>query len=189
MKIGNISIFLFIVMFFIHSNSYSQYNRHLPKKKIGGSVLYNMHTASLGFGLRYEVPLNQIDFLEGIRLVPQASYFPGFNNISEFYIGSGVHVHAYKYNTWSFYGLLNLSYNGWINHEDILYREAGFSNLGIEPGAGASCKVLKCLHPFVELRLNLRWFEPHMQFGIMYDIKCDRRGAVPCSNIPPQPVF
>jgi hypothetical protein len=158
-----------------------------PQKGVGGSLIYNFQAKSIGLGLRAEFPLKSIDFLDGLSLVPQFSYFPWFNEVSEFYIGSSVHLGVYTLNKWRFYGLVNLSYNGWINYDDSGARNARFSNPCIEAGAGVTMK--RCLRPFLEIRYNAWWREANIQLGIIYTIKCERRGSLPCPKIPPLPQF
>jgi hypothetical protein len=165
------------------TNGFSQNN------KIGGSAIYNVHTNSLGLGFRADIPLKSIDLLEGIGVVPQLAYYPSFDPITEFYLGLGANLGIYRLNNWKFYTLAELSYNGWINNDDVEYREGNFSNLGVEVGIGASVKVKKCWYPFFECRYNVWWNEIAVQLGILYTLKCERRGAVPCSKIPPQPQF
>lgn len=180
---------IIVVLIFCHLVSYSQYNRNSPQNKYGGSAIFNMSNKSLGLGFRAEFPIQQIDLLEGLSIVPQVSYFPEFNSIHEFYIGSGIHLNAYSYEKLMFYGLMNLSYNGWINNEDTENRIGNFSNMGFEIGGGLSYPLFKCLHPFLELRFNFKWIDPMIQLGIMHNIRCNKRGAVPCSKVPPQPSF
>ena len=183
MKKEVIKISIALITLAISFDVFSQDNR------IGGSFLYYLHTNSLGLGVRAEFPIESINILEGLSLVPQLAYYPPFNPITEFYIGSGLQLGVYNINNWLFYTLANFSYNGWINNEDNDYREGQFSNIGIELGIGASVKVKKCWHPFLECRYNIRWSEVNLQLGILYTLKCERRGAVPCSKIPPQPQF
>jgi hypothetical protein len=163
--------------------------RKAEHNKIGGSIDFNLTRVSLGLDARAEFPLNQVNLLEGLSIVPQITYYPWFNRIHEFYIGADAHLGFYHYENWKFYGLLNLSYNGFINWENNQYRNGEFSNLGVDLGAGVKTKWRKCWYPFLELRLNLRWLEPNVRLGLMHDLKCDRRGAVPCSKIPPPPTF
>ena len=178
-----------VPFFLVITGSIISLSLSAQQNRFGGSAIYNLSTRSLGFGLRTEIPIKQIDLLEGISVVPQVSYYPGFNPVSELYIGSSVHLNAYAYDRWMFYGLLNLSYYGWINNDDTEYRQGDFSNLGVDLGVGLSRKVRKCWYPFFEFRFNARWAEFNARLGIMHAIKCDRRGAVPCSKIPPQPTF
>ena len=183
MKNASVAIVIVLFCFGFSPGIFSQNN------KIGGSVICNFQTKSLGLGLRAEFPVKSINFLEGISLVPQLAYYPPFDPVTEFYLGLGANLGVYRINNWLFYGLTELSYNGWINHEDTEYREGQFSNLGIEGGIGVSVKVKKCLYPFLECRYNAWWSEVFLQLGILYTLKCERRGAVPCSKIPPQPQF
>jgi hypothetical protein len=154
---------------------------------LGGGLIYNFQTNSIGLDLRGELPLKSIDFLEGVSVVPQIAYFPSFNKIHEFYIGSGIHLGVYSINKWKFYALGNLSYNGWINYKSSKKENAKFSNLGLEGGIGVTTK--KCLRPFMEFRYNVKWKEANLRLGFIYTIKCEKRGAVPCSKIPKQPEF
>ena len=157
--------------------------------KAGGALLYNFNTRGLGVDLRAEFPINRLDLLEGLSIVPQISYYPWFNSVSEFTAGTDVHLGVYAIDRWWFYTLANVSYNGFINHQDNDIREGDFSNLGIDAGAGVSCKLLKCLHPFFEFRYTITWSDFGARAGVMVDLNCNRRGAVPCSKIPPQPQF
>lgn len=180
---NNLSIKIAVLFFLISTTT----NAAKPQKGVGGSLIYNFQTNSVGLGLRAEFPLKNINFLDGLSLVPQVSYFPWFNEISEFYVGSSVHLGLYTLNKWKFYGLVNLSYNGWINYENSGSRNARFSNLGIEVGLGITMD--KCLRPFLELRYNAWWREATVQLGLIYTIKCERRGSLPCPKIPPPPQF
>jgi hypothetical protein len=165
----------------VFSNSYSQ------EYRLGGSMIYNLKNNSFGFGLRSEFPIQSIDLLEGFSVVPQVSYFPGFNNVSEFYLGSSLHLGVYTLEKWLFYGLANVSYKGWINYEDSNDPDAKFSNLALDGGIGVTRN--SCWRPFLEFRLNAIGFEPSIQLGLLYTFNCDNRGMVPCSKIPAQPKF
>jgi hypothetical protein len=155
--------------------------------RVGGSAIYNFKTKGLGLEARLEYPIKQVKLLEGFSIVPQFSYFPALNDISEFYLGTSAHLGFYRFNKWLFYGLVNLSYNGWLNYEDSTDPNAKFSNLGFEGGVGITMK--NCVRPFMELRLNAIGFEPNVRLGFYYTFNCNRRGMVPCSKIPPQPQF
>ncbi len=155
--------------------------------RLGGSAIYNFKTKGVGIGLRAEFPLESIDILEGISIVPQVSYFPAFNTVSEFYLGSSVHLGVYKIRKWIFYALINTSYKGWINYDESNDEDAKFSNLALEGGIGVTRHT--CLRPFLELRLNAIGLEPNIRIGLLYTIHCDIKGAVPCPKIPQQPTF
>lgn len=184
----SLSLTVFFLIVLCNSDVFAQ-RRNLPHNRVGGAAIYNFQTHSLGLDARAEFPIHRIDLLEGISVVPQLTYYPWFNRVHEFYLGASVHLNMYAIEQWTFYTLLNVSYNGFINYENNEEREGNFSNLGLDPGVGVSRKVLKCMHPFFEFRYNVRWNELNARLGLMYDLNCDRRGAVPCSKIPPQPTF
>lgn len=166
------------ITIYVYSQQYS----------LGGSVIYNFKSKGIGLGFRSEIPIERIQLLEGISIAPQISYFPWFNDVSEFYIGSSIHLGVYKINRWLFYGLANVSYNGWINYGDSNDNNAQFSNLAAEAGIGVT--QWKCRwRPYSELRLNFIGTEPNFRIGMLYTFNCKIRGQVPCSKIPPQPTF
>jgi hypothetical protein len=178
------SILLTSTIFFIFTCELRCYSQEY---RVGGSLIYNFRTKGIGLDARAEFPLKSIHLLEGLSIVPQVSYFPAFNNITEFYAGSSAHLGLYKLNKWIFYGLVNVSYKGWINYDESNDPDARFSNLALEGGIGITRK--KCVRPFLELKLNTIGIEPTVRIGMLYTIHCERRGAVPCSKIPPQPQF
>lgn len=168
---------LFVAAIQLHSQEY----------QVGGSAIYNLKNKGFGFGIRAEFPIQRIDLLEGFSVVPQASYFPSYNEVSEFALGSSLHLGVYAIDKWVFYGLANISYKGWINHEDSSDPDAKFSNLILDGGVGVTRNT--CWRPFLELRLNAIGFEPTIWLGVLYTINCNRRGMVPCSKTPELPVF
>lgn len=179
-----LSIKICVLLIFIHLNTKAA--KH-PQNGIGGSLIYNFQTSGIGLGLRAEYPLESIDLLDGVSLVPQVSYFPGFNDVHEFYLGASAHLTYYTLKRFKFYGLINLSYNGWINYEDSGSRKARFSNPGVELGAGITTN--RCVRPFLEIRYNAWWREATIQLGFIYTLKCEKRGSLPCPKIPPPPQF
>jgi hypothetical protein len=174
-------IAVFLILTIIGTTAYPKNNG------VGGALIYNFQTNSVGLDLRDEIPLKNIYFLEGITLAPQLAYFPSFNKVHEFFVGTSVHLGLISMNKWKFYALGNLSYNGWINYENSSKKNAKFSNLGMEGGVGATTN--KCIRPFLEVRYNVKWQEANIRLGLIYTIKCEKRGAVPCSKIPKQPEF
>jgi hypothetical protein len=174
-------ILISVLIYSMSMNVFSQ------KIGAGGSAIYNFQTNSFGIDLRTEIPLKKPVFLDGFSIVPQIAYYPWFNKITEFYVGSSVHLGVYTINKWAFYTLVNISYNGWINYKSSEMKDAKFSNLGVEGGIGVTTK--KCLRPFIEFRYNIKWKEANLRLGLQYTIKCEKRGQVPCSKIPPPPKF
>lgn len=152
---------------------------------IGGGAIYNFQTRSFGIDVRTEYPLRQIDLLEGIIIAPQVSYFPWFNNVHEFYMGSSIHLGVYSYKKWTAYGLANLSYNGWINHKESAASNAKFSNVGFDLGGGITKNA--CTRPFLEYRYNFKWREGNIRIGVVHTFNCTMRGMVPCPKIPRLP--
>lgn len=188
MKSSQLRLLIIPVIMLLSLSSFSQ-RRYQDHMKVGGGLDFNLVRLGLGLDVRGEFPLHNIDLLEGLSVVPKISYYPWFLRIHEFYIGSDVHLGVYRYDPFKFYALVNVSYNGFINHENNLYRDKDFSNFSMDIGGGVKTRLSKCLHPYAELRLNLVFFEPHFSLGMLYDLECDRRGAVPCSKIPAQPTF
>lgn len=153
---------------------------------LGGSIVYNFKTNGLGLDLRAEFPIERIELLEGVCIVPQFSFFPSFNKVTDFHIGSSVHLAVYKYRKWIFYTLINASFRAWKIQNDT---ENGtkYSNVAIEGGIGITRHT--CLRPFLEFRINAVGVEPNIRFGFLYTFNCNIRGAVPCPKIPAQPDF
>ena len=181
MKFSRFFIISLVVFLFLSLNLFSQ------KKGYGGSLMYNLQTKSFGIGLRGEYPIEQISLLEGLVLAPQVAYYPSFNKIHEFYIGSSIHLGVYKIQKWKIYALTNISYNGWINHKNSGADNAKFSNIGFELGAGIT--GTSCTRPFFEYRYNVKWKEANLRLGIIHTFNCDKRGMVPCPKIPDAPKF
>lgn len=155
---------------------------------IGGGLIFNMANGGLGLDVRTEHPVERIDLLNGIALSPQLAFFPALGNErEEFYLGISGHLNLYQQKKWIFYSLVNISYRGWMNYQDSDDTDAHFSEMAAEVGLGVTRYA--CLRPFAELRLNVIGMEPNIRAGVLYTIRCDVRGAVPCSRIPPQPQF
>lgn len=171
---------LFLILLVSSTTLFSQQYR------LGGSAIYSFTTRGFGLGLRGEFPVERIELLEGISIVPQLSFFPSFNRVTDFYIGSSAHLYVYKYDKWMFYALINASYRAW-NIRDESDPSDDYANFAIEAGIGVTRNT--CLRPFMEFRINAVGAEPNLRIGILYTFNCDIRGAVPCPKIPPQPVF
>lgn len=171
-------LFLLILSHFLSVNA--------QEFRLGGSAIYNFRTHGFGLGIRGEFPVERIEWLEGLSIVPQLAFFPSFNRVTDFYIGSSVHLGVYKHRKWIFYGLINASFRAWDLNDDSDGAEE-YSNVAVEAGIGVTRHT--CLRPFLELRLNAIGIEPNLRIGVLYTFNCDIKGAVPCSKIPPQPVF
>ncbi len=153
---------------------------------LGGSAIYNFKTKGFGIGLRGEFPVERVEWLEGLSIVPQLSFFPSFNRVTDFYVGSSIHLGVYKHRKWIFYALINASYRAWNIRDDSDSGEE-YSNVAVEGGIGVTRHT--CFRPFLEFRLNAIGIEPNLRLGLLYTIHCDIKGAVPCPKIGPQPSF
>ena len=98
--------------------------------------------------------------------MPQLVYYPGFNDIHEFNIGVSGHLNVWRNDWLRTYGLGNLSFNGWVNHEDNPTVSEGFANWGAELGAGVTTNWKWA--PFMEYRYNFKWYETNLRIGLMY---------------------
>ena len=143
---------------------------------LGLAAVYNFQTESFGPEIRAE-------FVKGdLSLVPQITYFPGFNKIKEYYAGLSIHLTMLSYGKTYLYGIAHGSYNGWINHDLSLMEKARYSNWDAELGAGL--KMGKCWQPFLESRYNFKWKESTLRIGLVYFFNCSKKGkrkkAVSC---------
>ena len=140
------------------------------KRSIGAEAIYNFQTSSIGFGGRFEIPLRYFS------VVPQVSYFPSFNKVTEFYAGASLHANIIKKKRWTGYGILHGAFNGWMNYGDSPMKDAKFANWDAEVGLGI--KGNSCIFPFVEGRYNLRWREATIHVGVAYTFGCkDKKGV------------
>jgi len=142
---------------------------HAQKKSAGLEGIYNFQTSSIGFGGRFEMPFRYFS------VVPQVSYFPAFNKVSEFYAGASLHANILKMKKWASYGIIHGAFNGWLNYADSPMRDAKFANWDAEAGLGL--KTNGCIFPFVEGRYNFKWQEATVHVGIAYTFGCkDKKG-------------
>lgn len=136
---------------------------------LGAEAIYNFQTRSFGAGLRGEFIKN------GISIVPQISYYPAFNKVSEFFVGASLHVNIMSYGTYMLYAILHASYNGWLNYKSSPMENAKFSNWDLEGGLGI--RTSKCIRPFVEFRYNVKWRETNIRLGVLYLFNCKDKGG------------
>ena len=151
----------------------------------GGGLIYSTPLKNLGIDARMSIPLKDygIDYLEGLWLVPQLSFYPSGEMFLD--LGASLHLGVYKLNRNLFYGLTNISYSMWLNHDNSDNENANFSNMNWEFGAGWT--TTKCLRPFAELRIDAIQFEFNVRAGLIYTINCKDYGQVPCSKPPKDP--
>lgn len=156
-------ISILTIILLISNNLFSQ------KFGVGVEAIYNFQTNSFGPGLRCEIVKNQIS------IVPQIAYYPGFNKVSEFYAGASLHLNIMSYGTYTLYGILHASYNGWINYAESPMENAKFSNWCLEGGLGL--RTSQCIRPFLEFRYNVKWKEANIRLGVIYFFNCKNKGG------------
>lgn len=132
---------------------------------VGADVMYNFQTESFGVGVRANIyPNHRLSF------VPQASYYPGFNKIHEWYAGLGLEYKVFRANPFDFYLIGHGAYNSWLNYEVSSMDGAKRSNWNLEAGIGVTTN--RCLRPFMEYRYNIKFLETHLRIGFLYIFGC-----------------
>jgi len=140
----------------------------------GASVLYNLQSESIGFGIRGNIhPNNNWSY------VPQISYYPSFNNVHEYTLGLGLEYKFIRRQKVFFYLLGHAGYNNWINYAESPMKDAKANNWNLEGGLGIS--MYTCIRPFLEWRYNAKFGEAHFQLGVLYVFGC-KRNSNPGSN-------
>ena len=155
-------LFILLTIFLLSNSLYAQ------KSAIGASLIYNFQAEGYGFGVRYLIPISP-----AIELVPQASYFPGFNLVNEYYIGASLQLALFTSGNFKFYILGNASYNGWRNFEHFNNEFAQYSSYAIDAGAGLTYRF-GCMKFFAEQRYNANWKEATHRIGLYFIIKCKK---------------
>ena len=162
-------ITIIIITFFIKNPIFCQ------QIGLGGSVLYNLQTESFAGSLRADIPYKRIS------LVPQITFYPGFNKISEYYISVAAHLDFMGTSKWKMYLIGMLGYNRWSNYDKMPNLSKKPNNWDGEIGLGWTTR--KCLRPFVEYRYNFKWKETNLGIGLIYTLHCKnakRRGSINC---------
>jgi len=142
---------------------------------LGGSILYNPQTESFAGGLRVEIPYKRISF------IPQLTYYPSFNKISEYYLGVATHLDFMGTAKWKLYAIGMASYNRWSNYSSKPQLKAKPNNWDAEFGIGWTTR--RCIRPFIEYRYNIKWRETNLGIGIIYTFRCSsrkKRGSISC---------
>lgn len=128
---------------------------------VGASGIYNFQTESIGAGARVSIyPARRLS------IVPQFSYYFGFNKITELTMGLGVEYKVIRTNRLNYYIIGHGGYNQWLNAEASVLPGASPSNWNAEGGIGISTTAW--IRPFIEYRYNLKFQETHLQLGILY---------------------
>jgi len=132
---------------------------------VGVSAIYNFQTESFGAGARVSIFPN-----ERLSIVPQASYYPSFNKVEEYLLGLGLEYKFIKRERINFYVLGQGAYNSWNSYEKSEKKGAKLNNWNAELGLGVSTNT--CLRPFLEYRYNFKFYETHLQLGVLWIFGC-----------------
>ena len=128
---------------------------------VGPEIIYNLPINEPGIGLRAHLHFNDYLFLS-----PQVSYFPGFINIQELYAGASLNLKLFYTKKWGPYLTAGGFYNGWLNFANSGITGAKMNNFAFEGGAGFT-KNTGCWRPFLEYRVNSKWWESNLRLGIL----------------------
>jgi len=149
---------------------------------IGGDLQYNFETNGVGIGLRASIfPDRKLSF------TPEFSYYPGFNQVQELYIGAAAEYKVFKVSYFNFYAIGQLAYNDWISYKTSPELGAKPNNLDLELGGGVTTN--KCLRPFLEWRYNAIFREANMRLGLLYIIGCGGGSTSPGESSANCPTF
>ena len=140
----------------------------------GASLIYNFHATGLGADIRMKIPVYR-----RLSFVPQASYFPAFNDYHEYYGGAALHLELARLGTYSFYILGAGFYNEWINAETYAPGQDKRVNFAYEAGAGL-VRRYGCIRPFIENGYDLKWMENSLRIGLyIYPGSCVAKEKCP----------
>lgn len=137
---------------------------------IGGSVIRNWQTEGTGFGVRAAIPVR-----DRVTVVPQFTYFPGFNILKEYFGGVSVHYDLMQRNKFTLYVLGSGHINIWVNASESSFSKAKTMNISPEIGAGLLFGH-GCWKPFLEHRYNPVWKEGSTHLGILWYPQCSFSG-------------
>ena len=99
----NLIKILVLSLFLAHTGTTAEAQNN---RGFGGELAYNFQSEGLGLGVRYEIEYYRFS------ISPQVVYFPGFNDVHEFYLGISGHFNLFRHGQFRGYALGNLSFNG-----------------------------------------------------------------------------
>jgi len=167
----------FIFFLCLSSLVFAQQKKSSPLYGIG--VLHNFQTKGTAIDLRASIPVFKTLFVS-----PRFSYFPAFNDIHEYYIGTDLDYHLPLKSKIVPYVYVGGFYNNWINSSDFHNKKSKKNNVVFEGGAGILFSF-NCIHPFLEYRYDTKWKEGSLgagimlQFGECFDTKSGRAKKCP----------
>jgi hypothetical protein len=145
-----------------------------PGVGYGASIAYNFMTEGFAGGLRARIPLARYFYI-----VPEADYFPSFNEYHEFYVGAALQYDLFSIGSFNFYALGAGYYNNWLNADDFAPGQKKENNFAPEAGGGM-VRNKGCIRPFIEDRYDFKWEENHLHIGIYwYPGACNKQEKCP----------
>lgn len=171
-------IFLFFILAFSFVSSVNAQRETKPQWGYGAAVIYNFATAGFGADVRIKIPL----YSPNLFVVPEISYYPGFNAYHELYGGAALHYELFNIRKFTFYLLAGAYYNYWINADDFLPGQKK-NNFTPEAGGGLVYSY-GCIRPFIENRYDFKWKEDNLRIGIyFYPGACGGRRKEKCPKV------
>ncbi len=159
------NIIINIIFFTICFSAFSQ--KATKSIEAGFGIEYNYQTKGIAPEIRVEIPV-----FGNAAITPRLSYFPGFNTVHELFLGIDANYHYPIIKKFSFYSLLGVYYDHWVNSDDFTSTVAKKSNVVIQAGAGVEYNR-GCLNPFLEHRYDFKWKEGTTVLGIKFNFgKC-----------------
>jgi hypothetical protein len=138
---------------------------------IGGSVIRNWQTEGTGFGARVAIPGR-----DRFTFVPQATWFPRFNILSEYFVGLSVHYDVLQRKKFTGYVMGSGHLNIWVSANESKFSKAKTMNASPEVGGGLLFGK-GCWKPFLEHRYNPVWKEGSTHLGILWFPMCSFSGG------------
>ena len=151
-------------------NSQLEAQKNTNTTAIGISAIYNFQTESFGNGLRLAVPIGR-----NFTLVPQVSYFYGFNQIHELHEQLNLHYAPFRIGAFTPYAIGGISANQWFNYTESPYKQASALSFLAEVGGGVNFRY-KRLGIFAEQRYNPMWKEGSLHVGALLYFKKKKKG-------------
>ncbi len=170
-------IFCFVVIF-LCNNAQGKFFKEIG---FGPELVLNIPLVEPAIGVRAHMHLNSHFFI-----APQVYYFPGLSNINELYMGVSGNLKFWPNKRYTPYVTAGGLYQMFINHAASPVANAQLNNVVIEAGGGIT-KNFGCWRPFLEYRVNAKWWESFLTVGILYYFKDCKNGGGrggPKSNCP-----
>ena len=160
---------IFLLFVIIGSLMWSE--SHAQGIGIGGSVIRNWQTEGTGFGGRLFIPVR-----DRVTVIPQFTWFPRFNILSEYFGGVSVHYDVISRSKFTAYVSGSGHVNIWVTANESTFSKAKTMNISPEVGGGLLFGR-GCWKPFLEHRYNPVWKEGSTHLGIYWFPQCKGSGG------------